>query len=115
MRVLPVVGGLDVVFLVVSALQLDGFARPIGGLFPFADTRRQMRLHVVCMGNARRRFDVLEAMWPAERGPLDPLVVVDQFVMRSGVQWIDANQGLVIRHGGVRSFGKLRAGEPSFL
>ena len=60
--------------------------------------RGQVGLHVEGMRDARRRLDVILGIKPAEGGPAKALVEVHQLVIGSGVQWVDAQQGLVEGH-----------------
>ena len=65
--------------------------------------------------NAGRRFDVFFGVGPAERGPPDALVEVNEFVIRARMQRIHPQQRLVERHRAVSPLGDLGAGEPAFL
>src|SRR6516162_9085337 len=90
---------LDIHLLVVSTLQLDGPGGAVAGLVPAAEPGCQMGLHVKGMWYAGRRLDVFFRVQPAERGTMEFLIEVQQFVVGARMKRADANECLVVGNG----------------
>src|SRR5262245_36799746 len=115
MTELPIILGIDVLFLVVGPFQLDGMGGPVGGFVPAANAHGQVSLHVESMRDAGRGMHIRFRMLPAERGPANVFVMMNQLVIGAGVQRIEFVKRLVIWDRCVRSLGKLSAVEPALF
>src|SRR5262249_48984896 len=86
---------LDVHFLVISPLHLDGMRGTVARFIPSSYSSSKMSLHVERMWNSGRGLNVILRVNPAQGRPLSILIMVQQFVIGGRMHWIDANHRLV--------------------
>ena len=82
---------------------------------PLADAHAEVGLHVEGVRDARRGADVALRERPAEGRAADVLEVVDEFVVRAGVDRVHPEERLVVDRLRVAALGQLRPPEPPLL
>ena len=82
---------------VVSSLKFCRDGRMQGRFVPTPKSGGQMSLHMVRVRNTRRRLDIFIGEFPAQRGPLDALVKMNQLVVGSRVQRIHSQKRMIKR------------------